>query len=71
MIWVTQSCLQEQRGYTPGQCKSRRQRTHWVEGVHYAMVDGVYMYNLTAIDSRIEKAVEELGREKSKVVRLT
>ena len=69
MTWVTQSFLQEQRGYTPGQCKARRQRGRWQPGEHYALVDGVYMYNIEKIDARVAEAAK-VGRESGKVVQL-
>ncbi len=56
--WVTESALTLKRGFTPGQCKGRRQRKQWRKGIEWALIDGTIMYNLDAIDARAESIAQ-------------
>ena len=72
VMWVTGLHVTTSRGYTPGQCKGRRQRGCWRQGIEWARVDGVILYNLEAIDQRAhEQAANQVASDRGqKVVQL-
>lgn len=51
MQWVTKVKAAEVIGLSIRQIEGRIQRGLWVRGAHFAVVDGVTMVNLSAIDA--------------------
>jgi hypothetical protein len=51
-MWVTQSKVCDELGYTRGQIKARVQRGHWRQGIEWAWIDGSRLFDLDAINAR-------------------
>lgn len=55
--WVKDTIIERDKGITKHAIRKKRERGYWVEGVHFKKgPDGVYYYDINAINEWIEQA---------------
>lgn len=55
--WVKDTIIERDKGITKNAIRKKRERKIWIDGLHYKMgPDGVYYYDINAINRWIEEA---------------
>lgn len=55
--WVKDTIIERDKGITKNAIRKKRERKIWIDGLHFKMgPDGVYYYDINAINDWIENA---------------
>lgn len=72
-MWVTKRKVSEVTGLSAGQIKARIQRKKWRQGIEWAVIDGVQMIDLDAVEKRaraISESQQQRTTDGAKVIEL-